>query len=96
MSETESLGSERCTGVIQQNPLGPHYYVKTDDERRIGLVDAVTDMMNNWLVENDIHHDEIKPHTPIFTIEWTDERIDISYPNEPRHELLSEDWHWHN
>jgi len=73
--------SSRAEGVVKMNPLGPHFYVDSDDEKPAGMVDVVTDTMNQMLSEVDadsrltVEHGHIKCHEPITQVSWTvDER----------------------
>jgi hypothetical protein len=73
------------SGEIKMNPLGPHFYVDVDvDEKPGGMVDLVTNVMNDILLEMDendtreINHEHIRGHETITTIEW-EHNPDSSY-----------------
>jgi hypothetical protein len=89
------MSGNKGSAFIKQNPLGPHYYVSTRDKPN-GFADKLTDMMNNWLQEMDISHEDIRADTEMFEVSWNGDNIEIDYPEKDRQKIVEKDWYEHN
>lgn len=85
-------------GTVHMNPLGPHFYVKTEEgEKPSHAVDVVTDMMNLQLAGMDerhgwpIIHEHIRADVPITEVTW--ESVDGAVSFELGDFDVSLDWY---
>lgn len=90
------------SGEIKMNHLGPHFYVDVEVGEKPGsMVDLVTDVMNNILIEMDeehdipITHEYIRDHETITTIEW-EHNPDSSYNIDYELEEFDVDSSWYS